>query len=121
MNVIDKYSVVVLRKANLDARKQEQIDNIITEEIKSFLLDVDTMFADEADQLNRELAEAEAEVKKAVLEIGETLRGTTHMAVYSKPRVSWDTKMLDGLALVMPQLAEAKTIGQPSVSIRLIK
>jgi hypothetical protein len=121
MNAIDKYSDVVLRKADLATKKQSLIDQVITPEIKAQLADIDTEFSEVDAMLNYELTQAEAEVKKEVIETGETIKGTTHMAVYSKPRVSWDTKMLDGLALVMPQLAEAKTIGQPSVSIRLIK
>ena len=121
MNVVDKYSDVVLKKAALESKKQELVDKVITPEIKAQLADIDAEFSEVEAMLNRELTEAEAEVKQAVLETGDTVRGSTHMAVFSKGRVSWDTKMLDGLALVMPQLAEAKTVGQPSVSIRLIK
>lgn len=119
--IVDRYSEVFLRKAELAAKKQELIDQVITLELKAKLASIEFEFADAETELNQQLSEAEAEVKKFVLEAGETVKGQVHMAVYSKPRVSWDNKMLEGLALAIPQVNDAKTVGQPSVSIRLIK
>jgi hypothetical protein len=118
---IEKYTEVVLKKSDLEHKKQELVDKVITPEIKAQLADIDAEFAEVEAMLNREAEDLANVVKDAVIATEQTVRGTTHMAVYSKPRVSWDTKMLDGLALVLPQVNEAKTIGQPSVSIRLIK
>ncbi|CAK0771531.1 hypothetical protein CCP3SC15_4350001 [Gammaproteobacteria bacterium] len=40
------------------------------------------------------------------------------MAVYTKGRVSWDSKKLDGMMILVPELASARKEGEPSVSIR---
>ncbi len=66
------------------------------------------------------ISELEEQAKQAVLEAGDTVKGGALQAVYSKPRVTWDSKQLDGLMIVIPELAQARKVGQPSVSIRKI-
>jgi len=119
--LLEEYTDIVLHKADIESKKQAVIDTILTPEIKQQLADVDAEFAPTIDKLNLDLSIKESELKGAVVQEGQTVKGTTHMAVFSKGRVSWDTKMLDGLSLVIPQLANAKTVGSPSVSIRLVK
>ena len=60
------------------------------------------------------------EIKTYVLEHGETVKGEHVMAVYVSGRVSWDTKKLDGMMSLIPQLAEARKQGDPSVTLRKI-
>ena len=60
-------------------------------------------------------------IKAAVIEQGATVKGDYLMAVYSKPRVTWDSKLLDGYAVAHPEINAARKIGEPSVSIRGIK
>jgi hypothetical protein len=59
-------------------------------------------------------------VKEQVLTKGSTAKGKYLMAVWSKGRVSWDSKTLDGLALILPQITTARKEGEPSVSFRKI-
>lgn len=66
-------------------------------------------------------AELEAQIKTAVVEAGASVKGAELHAVYAKGRVSWDGKKLEGMAALIPQLAEARTVGAPSVSIRAVK
>ncbi len=40
------------------------------------------------------------------------------MAIYSKGRMSWDGKRLDGYATAHPEILAFRSEGQPSVSIR---
>jgi hypothetical protein len=121
VELLEKYSDIVLRRADLDTKKQAIVDTVLTPEIKQQLADIDAEFAPAFQALSEEFAQVEAELKTAVIEAGQTVRGTTHMAVFGKPRISWDTRMLDGLATVFPQLNEARSYGAASVSIRLIK
>lgn len=53
--------------------------------------------------------------------ISETVRGTFLMAVWSKPRVTWDSKGLLGYMVAHPEIEAFKRVGEPSVSIRRIK
>lgn len=119
--LLEQYTDIILRRSDLDSKKQALIDEILTPEIKQALADVEAEFEPYYVDLNMDQEIIEPMLKDAVIQEGKTIKGTTFMAVYGKPRISWDTKMLDGLAMVIPQVADAKTIGQPSVSIRLIK
>lgn len=60
-------------------------------------------------------------VKGEVLDKGASVKGSRLHAVYASGRVTWDTKKLDGLAMAFPPLAEARKVGNPSVSIRALK
>lgn len=119
--LLDLYTDIILRKSDLDSKKQALIDEILTHEIKQALDDVDAEFRPLYQALNDDQAVIEPQLKYTVIQEGKTVKGKTHMAVYSKGRVSWDTKMLEGLAMVIPQVGEARKDGDPSVSIRLIK
>jgi len=57
-------------------------------------------------------------IEQSVLELGCTVSGSRLTAVWSKPRVTWDTKVLDGFALAHPEIVAARHVGQPTVSIR---
>ena len=64
------------------------------------------------------VAELEAEIKDAVVNQGATVKGEFLMAVYNKPRVSWNTKGLDGFAVAHPEVKAFQSFGKPSVTIR---
>lgn len=119
--VLDQYSDIVIMLDDLRVQKERLIDSVLTPEIKEKLQEIEAEFAPKFDALEEKKGEFEVEVKNLVAQGGETVRGSTHMAVYSKPRISWDTKMLEGLMMVIPQIADARKIGDPSVSIRVLK
>lgn len=119
--VLDQYSDMVIMLDDLRVQKERLIDSVLTPEIKEKLQEIEEEFAQKFDALEEKKGELETEVKNLVAQGGETVRGSTHMAVYSKPRISWDTKMLEGLMMVIPQIADARKIGDPSVSIRVLK
>lgn len=65
--------------------------------------------------------EAERAVKSLVLELGKSVKGDTLHAVYAKGKTTWDGAKLDGMVSLIPQIADARKVGQPSVSIREVK
>ena len=72
-----------------------------------------------------ELEESIASMKKAigaeVLAHGAPVKGSVLQAVINKGRVSWDGKLLEGLALAHPELYNARKEGEPTVTIRGVK
>jgi len=100
--------------------KQTLIDAVLTPEIKQKLADIDAEFSDKHDAVMENIANLTDEIKKEVVSHGATVKSAHLMAVYSKGRISWDTKILDGLAIVFPKLNEARKEGEPSVSIRKV-
>jgi len=101
--------------------KQRLLDEIYTAEIKARMAEIEAEFADKTEAINKNIAALEAEIKQAVIEHGASVKGSVLHAVYSKGRVIWDTKSLDGYATAHPELLSFRKEGEPSVSIRVAK
>ena len=115
---IEKYSDFVFGIDAINQQKQELIDEILTPEIKEKIAEIDAEFNQKIDTINQEKQALESEIKQEVLAAGRSIKGTFHSFVWSKPRVSWDTKALDGYAAAHPEIQQFKTVGVPSVSVR---
>ena len=99
--------------------KEKARDSVLTAEIRQALADIDTEFADGEEAAMESIVGLEASIKTATLGIGETVKGATLYAVFSKPRVSWDTKGLGGYAIAHPEIEQFRKQGKPSISIRM--
>jgi hypothetical protein len=115
---IEKYSDLMFGIDAINQEKQTLIDEVLTPEIKEKLAEIDAEFDPKIEEISQEKAALEAEIKQEVLEAGRTVKGTYHSFVWSKPRVSWDTKALDGYAAAHPEIQQFRIEGSPSVSVR---
>jgi galactose-1-phosphate uridylyltransferase len=115
---IEKYSDLGFGIDAINQEKQALIDQVLTPEIKEKLAEIDAEFDPKAEDLAQRRSMLEAEIKQEILDAGRTIKGTFHSFVWSKPRVSWDTKALDGYAAAHPEVAQFRTEGSPSVSVR---
>ena len=61
------------------------------------------------------------EIRTMVLAHRSTVKGATLMAVYGKPRVTWENAVLLKIAERNQAVADCKKSGAPSVSFRKIK
>lgn len=104
-----------------EERKQAEIDSILTPEILMQVEEIRQKWNDTTDSMKNEILDLEAEIKKDVLTAGETIKSDHLMAVWNKGRVTWDGKLLDGMAKLIPQLETARKVGEPTVSIREVK
>ena len=98
----------------------EARDNAIPEEVEAALADIDLEYAPKIDSIDDKISKLEGQAKQAVLEAGMTVKAGALQAVYMKGRVTWDTKKLDGLMIVFPQLNQERKVGEPSVTIRKV-
>lgn len=117
---IERYSDLGFGIDVLQAEKQALIDSVLTPEIKEKLAEIDAEFAPKFEALNLERSLLEAQIKAVVLEAGQSIKGTHHQFTWSKPRVSWDTKALDGYAKAHPEITQFRKEGEPSVSVRKV-
>lgn len=101
---------------NLD--KQALIDAIITPEIKAQVAEIEAEFAGKGEMADINIATLTAEVKEMVIQNGASVKGNALQAVYTKGRVFWDPKGLDGYAVAHPEILYMRKEGEPSVSIR---
>lgn len=109
--------------AHLDVLKmdhaQECVDTI-PPEIRERLAGVASKYEPLISAVQEQIEQLEEQAKLAVLEAGETVKGGALQAVWVKGRVTWDTKKLDGLTILLPELNQARKVGDPTVTIRKI-
>lgn len=117
---IEKYSDLGFGIDSINQEKQALIDTVLTPEIKEKLAEIDAEFDPKIESVSQEKAALEAEIKTEILAAGRTVKGTYHSFVWSKPRVSWDTKALDGYAAAHPEIQVFRAEGSPSVSVRKV-
>jgi hypothetical protein len=115
LETLDEYhcQADVLRLAYEETRRA-----LIPPDVQAALADLEAEHADQAAAVSAKIAAMEAEIKAAVARLGQTVKGAHLQAVYSRPRISWDGRKLEGFALAHPEILAARTEGAPSVSIR---
>ena len=118
--MLDRLAEYQAQRTIAEMDKQALVDSVLTPEIKAKLADIEAEFSDKVGAVDQNINDLTAQVKQAVISEGQTVKGNYLQAVYMKGRVSWDTKTLEGLAIVMPKLLDAKKEGDPSVSIRRV-
>lgn len=115
---IENYSRLTAGISDVEAQKQALIERVLTPEIKEQLAEIDAEFDPRIDELNQSKAILEAQIKAQVLEAGRTIKGSLHSFTFSRPRVSWDTRGLDGYAAAHPEILQFRKEGSASVSVR---
>ena len=93
---------------------------IIPPEIQMQLIELDAERTTAIESLQEGIANLEAEINANILEAGSSVKGAYLHAVWSKGRVSWDTKALDGYTVAHPEILPFRKEGNPTVNIRRI-
>jgi hypothetical protein len=97
--------------------KRTEILRVVQTELEA----LDAEYAPRLDAATQRMETLEAEIKSDVLRYGASVKGSRLHAVYSRGRVSWDTRALDAYALAHPEVTAFRKQGEPSVSLRLVK
>ena len=121
MNTIEKLDALDELQQQLillGADKQALIDQVLTPDIRRKLDEIEDEFSDKSGAVLEKISDLENAIKQDVIAEGATVKGKYMMAVFTKGRVSWDTKALDGYAAAHPEVAQFRKEGAPSVSIR---
>lgn len=98
--------------------KQTKIDAVLTDEIKAALAEIDAEYSGKFAAVDANIAVQTEKAKALVIQHGASVKGAYLHAVYSAGRVSWDSKKLDGMIAIIPAIADARKVGEPSVSLR---
>jgi hypothetical protein len=115
---LNELSDLQLGQDVIRLRKQEEIDQVITPEIKAKLAEIDAKYLGESSDLQAKIVDLDKWIRDEVLALGTSIKGSRLHAVWTKARVNWDTKALDGYAAAHPEIAQFRHEGQPTVSIR---
>jgi hypothetical protein len=108
-NMLDRVAEIMTHKAKIEHPYREAIANL-EEGMKS-----------DTQSLDMELTYLKQQIEEIVLEQGSTMRSDKMMAVYYKGKVSWDSKLLEGLALAYPEIEKCRSFGKPYVQYREVK
>jgi hypothetical protein len=100
-----KYAELAQRANEVNAIAEKRIANL-KQEIAEY---------------NAEMQFLESSVKSYVLIRGKTLKGDYYDVVFSKGRTTWNSKALEGYALIHPEILACKQTGEPSASLRIVK
>lgn len=92
---------------------------LMTQEIDVMLAFLETRKESKTEEIDGQIERLTAEIKHLVVEHGKSVKAAVLHAVWSKPRVKWDSKALDGYALNHPELFAFRTEGKASCSIRV--
>jgi len=117
---LDELSNLRDEVSRLEAKRKEVLDEIVIDlapQIKA----VNEVYDEEREALQSEIHELDNLIKDSVGNlIKGTVKGEFLMAVYSKPRVTWDGSGLLGYMVAHPEIKAFKRVGKPSVSIRRV-
>lgn len=119
-----KLEVLAGFRCRIDAltlQRQSLVDALITPEVAAQIAEVNAEFEEPLTEMAALAAATEAEIKRLADLYGQSVKGERFQVVYSKPRVTWDAKSLDGYAMAHPELFAFRREGEPSISIRTVK
>lgn len=105
----------------LALEKQRLMDEAMPAEVKARLAEIETEFAGKTAAAQVNIDALTDEIKSAVIANGASVKADFIQAVWTKGRVSWDNKALDGYAVAHPEINAFRKEGEPSVSIRSVK
>jgi phage host-nuclease inhibitor protein Gam len=118
--MLENLTELYAQRDLLDIDKRRAKTDAMPPEVTKALADIDAEYAPKENAVSEKITDLEARVKDAVLQAGQTAKGGSLQAVFAKGRVTWETKGLDGLIVAIPQLAQFRKTGAPSVSIRKV-
>jgi hypothetical protein len=116
--ILARLAEAYAERDNLHLEQARLNDEAIPEEVKQRLAEIAAEFMPMFDMADEKIAALEEQAKQAVLSEGKTVKSDYIQAVYQKGRVSWDSKKLEGLMMIVPQLENARTVGEPTVILR---
>ena len=119
--ILDELAEIKAQIDLLNIDKQKQIDSVITDEQRAAIRDIECEFNNKAEAAQANASELESKVKTLVVEHGKSVKSSRLQAVYMSPKVTWDSKALDGYALNNPALYAFRKEGEASVQIRVVK
>lgn len=115
---LTKLETFYAQRDALEGEKQALVDQVLTPEIKKRLDEIDAEMTAKAEAVEANIGALEAEIKADVLAHGESVKGESVQAVWSKGRVTWDSKGLTAYSEGHPEILGFQKTGEPSVSLR---
>jgi hypothetical protein len=101
--------------ARLRARKE---DMIASSRLAKVQIALAAALSELTVDVDRQISLLEKEIKKSIVDLGESVTATDLQAVYVSGRITWDTKSMLGYEVAHPEIGAFKKVGKPSVRIQ---
>jgi hypothetical protein len=115
---LNRLSKLYEQKQKYSREKQEIINGLLAPEIKAKMDEVEDEFKQQEEILLKIIDSLETEIKADTAKFGATVKSSGFMAIWSKGRITWDTKGLTSFASSHPEVLEYRKEGKPIVSVR---
>ena len=109
------------QEAVIKAAYKQRRDDAVPPEVQAALMEIDADESEELVGLRAQIVMVEMQVKQYCLSAGKSIKSEGFQAVWSKPRVTWNAKALEGYAAAHPEIKPFREEGAPSVSIRKVQ
>ena len=123
MDIVKALDELAEYQAQVDAlslQKRALLESAVPADVKARMDEIEAEFVYKSSAAQDNISRLEAEIKEAVKAEGKSVKATLLHAVFAKGRETWDSKGLDGLLVAIPQLAQFRKEGEPSVAIRKV-
>ena len=124
MSIQDKLNRLADIRSHQDViniHYDDLIATVLTDEIKTQLDDIEVERESSLEAVEDGIKKLTDDVKSNVLEEGESVKADFLHAVWAKGRRGWDGDGLDGYMVAHPEIKAFRSVGDPSVSIRVVK
>ncbi len=101
--------------------ERAEAEEIAMRPVRKALDDIEAEYKPNEDLANDTIADIKKSIEAAVLAGKSSKKGKHKTAVYFSGRVTWETKPLEGLAAIYPELNKFKKVGAPYVVIQNAK
>ena len=118
---LEKLASLVAAREALQSEKRDVIAQLVTPEILVQLDEIEAEFNQKEEAAATTIKELEEEIKSDTLGLGQTVKGSGFQAVWTKGRVTWDSKGLSTYSDAHPEILNYRKEGKPFVRIMQIK
>jgi hypothetical protein len=118
--LLDRLTEVREKIVRLD-QKRSSLERKVLAPVQVRLDRIKEGYEEEVGPVLEQEADLIAKIKARVVEAGKTVKGESLMAVYCKPRITWEAAKLEGMMALVPGLAAARKEAESGTcQIRLI-
>ena len=117
-NLLDRLSETESHLDALRIKKKDLVDSVIPDAVKDDLNGIDVEFDPKIQNIQDQIKEISEAIKIACIEYGETVKGEYKDVVFYKGRESWDGKLLEGVAVIYPDVLKCKKVGKPYAVVK---
>lgn len=82
---------------------------------------LEAQIAEAAAEFDAQIEALRKAIRQAIVAHGDSVQTERIRATFVQPRVTWDTKRLDGYAEAHPEIKAFRRVGKPSVRLTLIE